>query len=79
MAGLQARFVQAVESCDGCQADVMLVEPNGDKHIVRCLCKRNGTTDIGEVGDGSVVGYLIERYGSQVVCALCRDVTLRGR
>lgn len=78
MAGLTARKLAEIPSTDGIQADVALLEPNGDEHVVRCLCKFDGTTDIGEVGDGSVLGYLSDRYGSQAVWALTRQVTLSG-
>lgn len=78
MQGLQARFLRFVPSTEGTQADLMLTEPNGDEHLVRCLCRPSGSTDIGEVGDGETLGYLNDRYGSQVVCALCRHATLKA-
>jgi hypothetical protein len=75
---LQARFLRFVHSTEGTQADLLVTEPNGDEHLVRCLCRPSGSTDIGEVGDGETVGYLNDRYGSQVVCALCRQATLEA-
>ncbi|MCC7231084.1 MAG: hypothetical protein IT203_11885 [Fimbriimonadaceae bacterium] len=78
MQGLQARFLRFVYSTEGRQADLMLIEPNGDEHLLRCLCRPSGATDIGEVGDGSIVGYLNHRYGAPTVCSLCRQVTLSG-
>ena len=51
---LQGRFVQSIGSGDGKQADIMLVEPNGDEHMVRCLVKSLGT-EIG--GDGEILAY----------------------
>ena len=63
-----------VPSDDGTQADLLLIEPNGDEHVVRCLCRNDGSTDIG--GDGQMVDYLNEKYGSQTVWALSRQVTL---
>lgn len=74
MAELTARYVCAVPSADGPQADILLIEPNGDEHLVRCLCRINGTTEIG--GDGESLAYLNERYGSQIVCRVARQSTL---
>jgi hypothetical protein len=36
---LHARWVQEVPSAEGLQADIILVEPNGDEHPVRCLVR----------------------------------------
>lgn len=74
MAGLTANLVAYVPSPEGSQADVELVEPNGDRHIIRCLCKRDGTTDLG--GDGEMMEFLYEKYGAQTVWALARQMTL---
>lgn len=79
MHGLQARFLRFVPSTEGTQADLTLTEPNGDEHLVRCLCRPSGSIDIGEVGNGETLGYLDDRYGSQTVCALCRDAMLGRR
>lgn len=78
MAGLTARITAEIPSSDGIQAGVALLEPNGDEHVVRCLCKLDCTTDIGEVGDESVFEYLADHYGSQTIWALTRQVTLSG-
>lgn len=74
MNGLRARLLEHVPSPDGTQADVLLIEPNGDEHRVRCLCKRDGTTDLG--GDGEMVTFLNDKYGEQTVWALARQMTL---
>ncbi|MBN9500499.1 MAG: hypothetical protein BGO01_07745 [Armatimonadetes bacterium 55-13] len=74
MNGLRARLLEHVPSPDGTQADVLLIEPNGDEHRVRCLCKRDGTTDLG--GDGEMVAFLNDKYGEQTVWALARQMTL---
>ncbi len=74
MNGLTARLVEHVPSPDGTQADALLIEPNGDEHRIRCLCKKDGTTDLG--GDGAMVHYLNQKYGSQTVWALSRQMTL---
>ncbi len=71
---LGARVVRLVNSSDGKQADIILVEPNGDEHLVRCLCKRDGTMDIG--GDGEVLAYLNQRYGPPMVGETARAATL---
>ncbi len=76
MIGLKGNLVRHVPSNDGIQAVLELVEPNGDLHTVRCLCKANGTTEIGEVGNGETLGYLNHRYGDQIVCRLAREITL---
>lgn len=65
MMGLRARLIRHVPSPDGRQADVALIEPNGDEHEVRCLIKPNGT-DIG--GDREALHYLNEKYGDEEVC-----------
>lgn len=71
---LGARVLRLVDSPDGKQADIMLIEPNGDEHLVRCLCKRDGTMDIG--GDGEVLAYLNQRYSPEVVGQTARSATL---
>lgn len=75
MAGLTAKLVAYVFSPDGPQADIELVEPNGDAHRVRCLCRGEGT-ELGEIGDGQGIAYLNERYGPAQVCAVARNLTL---
>lgn len=74
MIGLRARLLEHVPSPDGTQADILLIEPNGDEHRVRCLCKRDGTTDLG--GDGELVTFLNDKYGEKTVWALARQMTL---
>lgn len=76
MNGLRAELMRRVPSPDGPQADVILIEPNGTEHQVRCLCKPDGTTDIGVMGGAERLLDLEERYGAQVVCALSRQITL---
>jgi len=73
MGGLNAELVRHVPSPEGPQADVHLVEPNGEKHLVRCLVKPTGT-DLG--GDGEVLAYLNDRYGPSTVVQSARQVTL---
>lgn len=74
MNGLRAVLMRHVPSPDGIQADVLLIEPNGDEHRVRCLCKDDGSTDIG--GDGEMISFLTDKYGEQTVWALSRQITL---
>ena len=73
---LRAQLIGYVDSDDGTQADLLLIEPNGDKHRVRCLYKRDCSTDIGEEGDGQALAYLNERYGPEVVCTVSRRATI---
>lgn len=69
-------LVSREQSLDSDKAVLLLVEPNGDQHAVECICRHGGGTEIGEVGNGSVLAYLKERYGDQTVWALCRAATL---
>lgn len=71
---LRARLIEHVPSPEGTQADVVLIEPNGDEHTVRCLCRRDGTTELG--GDGQMLAFLNHKYGDQSVCSLARQITL---
>lgn len=76
MNGLRALFMRHVPSADGTQADVLLIEPNGDEHRVRCLCKPDGSTELG--AEGETVSFLADKYGEQTVWALTRQMTLSG-
>lgn len=76
MNGLRAELMRHVPSPDGPQADVLLIEPNGEEHQVRCLCKPDGTTDLGMMGGRERLILLEVRYGPQVICALTRQITL---
>jgi len=73
---LRARLVELVPSSEGVQADVVLIEPNGDEYPVRCLCKPDGTTDIG--GDPDAIAFLNVRYGDNSLCVVAREATLRS-
>lgn len=74
MAGeLRARFIRHVPSQDGRQADIVLIEPNGDEHPVRCLMRPNGT-EIG--GDGESLQYLNVKYGDVEVCLAAQGAVL---
>lgn len=74
MESLTSRFLKEVPSPDGLQAELLLVEPNGDEHHVRCLARQQGT-DI--FGDGEMLGYLNGRYGDREVCLVARDAVIR--
>lgn len=74
MNGLRAHLIESQNSSEGLQAELMLVEPNGDEHRVRCLCKADGSTEI--CGDGESIDYLHEKYGERTVWALSRQTTL---
>lgn len=70
---LASRFLRWVPSPAGKQGDVLLVEPNGDEHVVRCLVK-GLETEIG--GDGESLAYLNSRYGDQAVCLAARGAVM---
>jgi|CXWL01.1.fsa_nt_gi hypothetical protein len=76
MAGLTAKRLQRRNSESGVEADVLLTEPNGVEHTVRCLCKLVGTTDIGDPTGGVALRHLTTTYGEQVVWALTRQIAL---
>jgi hypothetical protein len=73
---LRAEFMRRVPSPDGPQADILIIEPTGEEHQVRCLCKSDGTTDLGIMGERERLAVLEEKYGHQVICALSRQTTL---
>lgn len=74
---LHARLVAWLPASEGKKAELVLIEPNGDEHCVTCHCRPDGTTDISEQGDGSMLMYLNDRYGMPEVCGLCREITLQ--
>ncbi len=65
MSELRGRLINYVYSSEGSQADIALVEPNGDEHVIRCLVKPTGT-DLGGVAE--TLAYLSDRYGPEKVC-----------
>lgn len=73
--GLQAQKIRPLFSNSGTQAELLLIEPNGDKHPVRCLCKFDGSLEI--FGETDMVGYLNYRFGRDAVAAVARDATLQ--
>lgn len=73
----EIQILQASLSESGPQADALVIEPNGDIHHVRCLCRPNGNTDIGEPPESKMMEYLVGRYGSQLVADL-RETTCRA-
>lgn len=76
MKGLCARLVNRIPSLEGTEADLMLIEPNGDETRVRCLC-RGDLTEIGVDGrETEGLTYLNKRYGGTAVCTAARKVTL---
>jgi len=78
MPGLRAFLMRHVPSDDGSQADVLFVESNGAEHQIRCLCRTNGLTELGDHVTGGVsLKYLREQYGDQVLAALGEQVALR--
>ena len=71
---LRARLLEPVPSPEGIQADLLVIEPNGDESPVRCLCKHDGTTDIG--GDPEAIAFLSAKYGDVSLCGVARQATL---
>lgn len=72
---LNARLVRRLYSPHGRQAELVLIEPNGDEHEVVCLAKENGT-DINGVTEN--LDYLNSRYGTQAVCFAARRATINS-
>jgi hypothetical protein len=68
-------LIRYVPSPDGVQADIALIEPNGEEHEVRCLCRENGT-EIG--GDEYTLLYLNHRYSPDVVSLSASNVVHHG-
>ena len=73
MSELQGRLISYVYSSEGRQADIALVEPNGDEHVLRCLVKPTGT-DLG--GDHETLAYLNHRYGPETVCRTAKQTVV---
>jgi hypothetical protein len=73
MATLTVKFVRAVPSDVGPQAELVLFEPNGDPLPCRCLLRG----EISEVNtDQDQFGYLQQRYGHEYVIQLVRSAVL---
>jgi hypothetical protein len=72
---LRAKWLAAVPAPEGQQADVSLVEPNGEEHTVRCWVRVDGT-EIG--GDKETMEYLNRRYGPGELSMVARDAVLSG-
>lgn len=73
MSALNGRLICHMFCSEGKLAEIVLIEPNGDEHPVRCLVRENGT-DI--TGNGEELDYLNQRYGSQSVCEVARGTVL---
>ena len=53
---------------------IMLVEPNGDEHLVHVLVRDTGEVELS--GDGEMLEYLNTRYEPQTVCLTARKTLL---
>ena len=74
---LTGRFVENVYSPEGKQCMLLLIEPNGDQYLLRCLVKAGGSkTDIADDRYGATLTYLIERYGRDQVMETARAITI---
>jgi len=70
---LSARAVHRIETSEGVIAEVVVIEPNGDEYVVKCVCRDEGTTVDGE---GDALHYLNERYGDKAFCSAVRKAAL---
>ena len=61
----------------GPSAIVQIAEPNGDVHLVRCLCRPEGVTEVGEPTGANMLDYLTERYGSDMISSI-REATIEA-
>src|SRR2546423_1241983 len=73
----EIQIVEAEPTESGPQAVARVIEPNGDIHVVRCLCRVDGTTDVGEPSEKRMMPYLTRRYGPRLIAEL-RNATLRA-
>ena len=73
MRELRGRIVKDVPSAEGRQADVMIIEPNGDEHLMRCIVLPN-RTDL--ECDPEILDYLGTRYGEEAVYRVALAATL---
>jgi len=77
MEELRAEKMRSVPSDRGPQADVLLIEPDGQEHQVRCLCLDGGNTEIGVDSSIALFNYLASVYGEDQVLSLCRRETMK--
>ncbi len=75
MPPLEARLIGHLPVPEGIMAEVELIEENQETHRIRCHCRPDGTTNLKSNLPGTL-DYLNERYGSQVIWALCRQMTV---
>ena len=78
MSYLTAEVIRPVPSPDGPQAQVRITEPNGDTYEFLCLCRDKFKTELGEPSENQALAYVVDKYGQQVIFALCRFVTLQS-
>lgn len=72
MADTLTAFVVSRTVLDGeIQAEVILIEPNGDEHTVSCTSFSDGHLEV--TGDGEMLDYLNDRYTPQGVSRAVRD------
>jgi len=80
---LRAEFVKHTPSNQGIKALINLIEPNGDQHMIHCLCNYDGTTNLDfpndhfKYPDIDMAKYFLSRYSHQTVLALARNLTLQ--
>ena len=77
MQSLIGERIEELPSYEGRLARVVLIEENGDKWEVYCLCRHDGTTTITEIDGAGGLTYLNDRYGNKVVWQAAREAVIR--
>jgi hypothetical protein len=72
---LRARLISIADVPEGKQAQVLVLEPNGDNCMVECIVRPTGT-EIG--GDSTEIEYLEKRYGSREIWLAARQAIDNG-
>jgi hypothetical protein len=70
---LTANVIERIRTPDGIVADLVVVEPNGDRTYITCTVFPT-TTEVD--GDGELLAYLNERYGDVNFCQTVRKAAL---
>ena len=78
MADLRGELMRFVPSPEGRQAELFLVEPDGNEVQVRCLILPDGGCEIYPISGNRAYERLVEYWGSRVVVGLARGVVESG-
>ncbi len=72
---LTGRLVTNVyEKPDHKWGHIVLIEANGDEHLVHVLVRNTGELEL--TGEGEILEYLNQRYEPQLVCRVARRTLL---